>query len=461
MSVDYQEFIRRKSQEGLDDGFEPMFMPDWLFDFQGHLDQWAIRKGRCQILADTGLGKTLMELVYGQNVVEHTNKPVLLATPIAVGQQILDEANRFGIKAKRTRDGVMTDEACIWITNYQQLHKYDSNRFAAFIGDESGCLKDPKSTTKATVREFTRRMRYRLLATATAAPNDYWELGNASEILGYLGFQDMLSRFFKQVENGGRRWSGMEGTKYRFRGHAEQPFWSWVCSWARSIRKPSDLGFDDTRFILPPLIENEIVVESAKIRPGQLFPTPAEGLGEERVERRNSLTERCEAAATNAKNHEGSTVIWCDLNDEGDVLEKMLPGSVQVKGSMSDDAKEDALMSFSRGQVRHMIIKKAIGAWGLNWQHCHNVVTFPTHSAEQDYQLVRRCWRFGQTLPVTVTRILCEGERNILDSLKRKNAQMSRMFESINLHMKDAMHLASADRFPLKESLPSWLSSTK
>jgi len=459
--MDYAEFIKSKSQHGLDSGFEPRFMPDFLFDFQSCLAYWAVRKGRCEILADTGLGKTLMELVFAQNVVEETNRPFMLATPIAVGQQILEHAERFGIKANRTRDGKMTDEACVWITNYQQLHKYDPSRFAGFAGDEAGCLKDEKSATKATVKEFTRQMRYRLLATATAAPNDYHELGNASEVLGYLGYQDMLSRFFKQVDSGGRRFGGMEGAKYRFRGHAEQPFWSWVCSWARSIRKPSDLGFDDSRFILPELIEREIVVESSYRRPGTLFPTSANGIAEERQERRGSLKERCEMAAKIAIEHPGSTILWCDLNDEGDLIEKLIPGCVQVKGSMSDEKREEYLIGFARGQIKNLVLKKVIGAWGLNLQTCHNVVSFPTHSAEQDYQLVRRCWRFGQTNPVTVTRILCEGESHIMPNLRRKYQQIDRMFESINRHMKDAMHLASSDYFPLKEEVPQWLSSTK
>ena len=460
-STDYREFINSKSQHGLDSGFEPYWIPDWLFDYQDYLDNWAIRKGRCELLADTGLGKTLMELVWAQNVIEHTNKPCIISTPLAVGQQILEHADKFGIKAKRTRDGVMTDEPIVWITNYQQLHKYDPSKFSGFCGDEAGCLKDEKSATKKLVREFTRNMPYRLLATATAAPNDYQELGNASEVLGYLGYQDMLSMFFKQMDSGGRRWGGMEGAKYRFRGHAEQPFWSWVCSWARSIRKPSDLGFDDDRFILPELIEREVIVESAKARPGHLFPTAANGLAEERTERRNSLNERCEQAAQIAIEHPGSTILWCDLNDEGDLIEKLIPGCVQVKGNMPDDKKEEYLIGFARGEIKNLVLKKVIGAWGLNLQTCHNVVSFPTHSAEQDYQLVRRCWRFGQKNPVSVTRILCEGERHIMDNMKRKYMQMDRMFDSINRHMKDALHLVSADHFPLKEELPQWLSSTK
>ncbi len=267
MSATYQEFIREKSQIRNENGFEPMWMPDFLFDFQKHLVEWSIRKGRAVIFADCGLGKTPMQLVWAENVVRKTNKPVLIVTPIAVGAQTIREAEKFGIVAKRTRDGRMTDEKCIWVTNYEQLHKYDESKFSAVICDESSAIKDFKSERKAVVVDFMRSIPYRLLCTATAAPNDYWELGSSSEALGYLGFRDMITWFFKQETS--KDHHGWGRTKYRFRGHAEEPFWKWVCSWARSIRKPSDLGFSDDNFVLPELIEHEIVVESEKARPGQ------------------------------------------------------------------------------------------------------------------------------------------------------------------------------------------------
>lgn len=454
MGATYEDFICGKSQSGRMEGFEPIWIPDKAMDFQRYLIEWATRLGRAEIMSDCGTGKTLMQLTIADNWVRKTNRPVMLATPIAVGKQTIDEAEKFGINAKRTRDGKMTDEACIWVTNYEQLYKYDPMKFAGFVGDEASCCKDFKSDRKATVAEFTRQMKYRLLATATAAPNDFHELGTSSEILGYLGFRDMITTFFKQVTSKDHK--GWGRVKYRFRGHAEEPFWSWVCSWARSMRKPSDLGFDDSKFILPPLIEHNYVIETAKPRCGQLFTVAAKDMREERAERRHSIKERCEKAVEIAQ-ADGPAVLWCDLNDEADLVEKMLDDVVQVSGSMSDDAKEEVMTAFSAGQIRRMVIKPKIGAWGLNWQHCRNVISFPTHSYEQDYQLVRRCWRFGQTQPVTVSRIVCEGERAILDNQKRKSLQTEKMFSSIVKHMADSMSLVSNDFYPEQEKRPSWL----
>ena len=459
MSSDYGEFLRNKSQVSGMAGFEPTFMPAVMFPFQKHLTEWAIRKGRAALFEDCGLGKTLQQLVWAENVVRQTNKPVLIATPLAVGAQTVLEAEKFGIKAKRTRDGKLDGEACVWVTNYEQLHKYDPSLFCGFVGDESSGIKDFKTERKKDVVEFCRRMDYRLLCTATAAPNDYFELGTSSEALGYLGFRDMITQFFKQETS--KDHQGWGRTKYRFRGHAEQPFWSWVCSWARSLRQPSDLGFDDGGFALPELREHEIDVATAKPRAGQLFTVPARDMQEERAERRHSIRERCEKAVEIANSKPGPCVLWVELNPEGDMLEKMLDDCVQVSGAMSDDEKEEALIGFSLGQIRRLVTKPKIGAWGMNWQHCSNVVCFPSHSFEQYYQLVRRCYRFGQLNPVDVSLVLCEGEVGVLSSLKRKLYQSQQMFQSIVSHMRNAMHLVSADHFEEQESIPSWLSSTK
>lgn len=455
---DYETFIRTKSQGERGSGFEPHWIPDFLFDFQESLTEWAIRKGRAALFEDCGMGKTAQQLVWAQNVIEETNMPVLIATPIAVGAQTIAEAEKFGVAAKRTRDGKMTDEKCIWVTNYEQLHKYDPAKFGGMVGDESGCIKDAKTERKKQVVDFMRRMRYRLLCTATAAPNDYWELGSSSEALGYLGFRDMITQFFKQETS--KDHHGWGRTKYRFRGHAEQPFWSWVCSWARSLCKPSDLGFEDAKFILPELRETEIVIETAIPRPGVLITVPAKDIREERAERRHSIKERCEKAIEIAQ-RPGPAALWVELNAEGDMLEKMLDDSVQVTGQMKDEEKEEMLTAFSKGQIRRMICKPKIGAWGLNWQHCSNVISFPSHSFEQYYQLVRRCYRFGQLNPVEVSLIVCEGEKGVLHSLKRKQHQAHEMFSSIVAHMRDAMHLVSQDFFSDTEEVPSWLSTTR
>lgn len=454
--MNYEEFIRQKAQFKGGDGIATKELPSFLFDFQDYLVRYALSRGRSAIFADCGMGKTAMELAWGDAIVKATNRPVLLATPIAVGAQMVAEAEKFGIQAKRSRDGKIDDTACIWITNYEQLHKFDPSMFAGFVGDESSCIKDAKSERKHTVVEFVRRMQYRLLCTATAAPNDFFELGTSSEALGYLGFRDMITTFFKQETSKDHK--GWGRTKYRFRGHAQEPFWAWVCSWARSLRRPSDLGFKDSRFVLPSLNEIEHVVETAKLRPGMLFAMAGRDLQEERAERRNSIEERCELAAKIAHDCDGPTVLWCELNPEGEMLSRLISDSKEVKGSMTDELKEEYLTAFSMGQIKRLIIKPKIGAWGLNWQHCSNVVSFPSHSYEQYYQAVRRCWRFGQTKPVTVSLIVGEGESGILKNIRRKADQTDHMFKSIVAHMKDAMHLVNSDFFPEKEIVPTWLS---
>jgi Helicase conserved C-terminal domain len=453
--MNYEEFIRSKSQWNNRCGVDPGELPGWLYDFQAYLVEWALRQGRAAIFADCGMGKTAMQLAWAQRIIEVTNKPVLIVTPIAVGAQTIQEAERFGITAKRSRDGSCSGDKCIWVTNYEQLHKLDPSMFAAVVCDESSAIKDFKSERKAVVVEFMRTIQYRLLCTATAAPNDFWELGTSSEALGLLGFRDMITKFFKQETS--KDHHGWGRTKYRFRGHAEQPFWSWVCSWARSIQNPEDIGFDGSRFVLPQLIEVEHVVNSARLRDGFLFSLPARDMQEEREERRRTMPERCEMAASLVHKHEGASVLWCELNDEGDMLEKLVSDSVQVKGSTSDDEKEEALIGFSKGDIKRLIIKPKIGAWGLNWQHCHNVTMFPSHSFEQYYQAVRRCYRFGQTKDVTVNIIASEGERGVIKNLHRKQEQSKKMFRELCRHMNDAMHIVTQDYFPEKEKLPTWL----
>ena len=451
----YDDFIRTKTQWAKGDGIACESLPSFLFDFQAYLVDWALRRGRSAIFADCGLGKTAMELAWAQQVIKQTNKPVLLVTPIAVGAQVCKEGEKFGIEARRSRDGSIDQNKCVWVTNYEQLHKFDPSLFSGVVCDESSAIKDFKSQRKATVVEFMRTIPYRLLCTATAAPNDFWELGTSSEALGLLGFRDMITTFFRQETS--KDHHGWGRTKYRFRGHAEQPFWSWVCSWARACQSPNDLGFDGSRFVLPELREIETIVQSAKLRSGFLFALPAKDMQEEREERRRTIKERVEYAAHIASKVDGPCVLWCELNAEGKALREAIPGSVEISGSCSDDEKEEALIGFSCGDIDRLITKPKIGAWGLNWQHCSDVVIFPSHSFEQYYQAVRRCWRFGQVNPVNVSLVISEGEAGIVRNLRRKQAQVNRMFESLCCHMRDAMHLATTDFFPETERVPQWL----
>jgi hypothetical protein len=453
---DYQKFLQQKIHSDAVSG-------DWdisdlnaeLFDFQKHLTTWALNRGRGAIFADCGLGKTPMQLEWANQIVRKTNGNVLILTPLAVSHQTVLEGEKFGIECRRSKSGEV--HRGITVTNYERLHHFNPADFTGLVCDESSILKNFNGKYKAAIIEFMRKLPYRLLATATAAPNDYIELGTSSEALGELGYMDMLNRFFKNDQNNTKvgRYMG-QTLKWRFKGHAETPFWKWVCSWARAIRKPSDLGYNDGNFSLPPLIENEHVIKHYNTPEGMLFNMPAVGLQEERAERRASLKERCEKAAELADTKEPA-LIWCHLNDEGDLIEKLTPDCVQVSGKDSDDAKEEKLLAFARGEIRALVTKPKIGAWGLNFQHCSHVVSFASHSFEQYYQSIRRCWRFGQKNAVNVDIVVSDGEVNVMKNLQRKAAAADKMFDELNYHMNNALRIEMDNKFNQKEDVPSWL----
>lgn len=457
----YEEFLDEKTQYSGDDGITRMtFEAPFLFGFQRELVEWALAKGRAAIFADCGLGKTPMQLAWAQNVVEETNKPVLVLTPLAVASQTIRESEKFGVECRRVSSGI--DGARVYVSNYQRLHLLNPDDFAGIVCDESSILKSFDGATTAAVTMFARKMRYRLLCTATAAPNDFIELGTSSEALGYLGNMDMLNRFFKNARNNsatGRAHASHSGggPEWRFRGHAEIPFWRWVCSWARVIRRPSDLGFDDGAFTLPPMEEREHIVAAHRPRAGMLFSLPAIGLAEEREERKRTLKERCERAASLVADTGQPAVVWCHLNQEGNLVEKLISGAVQVSGEDEDEAKEEKFDAFSSGQARVLVTKPVIGAWGLNWQHCAHMTSFASHSFEQYYQSVRRFWRFGQTRTVVVDHVISDGEHRVLENLKRKSEQADSMFGQLLEHTKHAMHIDRRREFPLTEEVPSWL----
>lgn len=456
--MNYEEFLLAKAQLDSGDGFEPVFMPSFLYDFQAHMTEWSLTRGRSANYSDCGLGKTVEEFVWAENVVRHTNGNVLLITALAVGAQMVQEANKFDIEVHRSNDG--TAHRGITITNYEQLHKFNSDDFQGVVCDESSIIKNYNGTRRGEITAFMRKVPYRLLATATAAPNDYLELGTSSEALGYLGHMDMLARFFKNDLNNSAsgRMRG-EVIKWRFKGHAELPFWKWVCSWARAMRKPSDLGFDDTKFILPPMVEQEHLVEVKSLADGMLFALPAVGLKEQRDERRRSISERCSHVASLVNPTGEQALVWCHLNEEGDMLEKMIPDSVQVSGKDSDEVKEERLLAFAKGEARILITKAKIAGFGMNFQNCHHVTFFPSHSYEQYYQGIRRCWRFGQTKPVHVDIITTEGERGVLKNLQRKTVQADRMFSNLVAEMNAAIGINRAANFSNNQEVPQWLMS--
>lgn len=462
--MDYAVFLDAKAQLADAHGFEPTWLPDFLFPFQCDLVAWAVEQGRAGVFADCGLGKTPMQLVWAENVRRETGKPVLLLTPLAVSFQTVAEAHKFGIDAAISRDGKVA--AGITITNYERLELFDRETFGGVVCDESSAIKSFDGVRRALVTDFMRKLPYRLLCTATAAPNDYIELGTSSEALGFLGHMDMLGRFFVNDSNNSvrgmrYRWS-QPGTfgrvNWRFKGHAEDPFWRWVSSWARAMRRPSDLGFSDDGFDLPPLEHRQHIVKADRPRDGALFDVPAVGLREEREDARRTLGERVERAAALLEDAE-SAVAWCQLNDESEQLTRAIDGAVQVKGSDSPEAKEEALLGFSMGDIRVLVTKPSIGAWGLNWQHCNRMTFFPSHSYEQYYQAVRRSWRFGQKRPVLVDIVTTEGGANALKNLQRKAEQADRMFEALVAHMRDALTIQRTDNYETPVEAPSWLTS--
>ena len=472
---DYRAFIERKTHLGNQSGFKPLFMPDFLFPFQRALVEWAVMKGRAAIFADCGLGKTPMQLVWAQNVVEKTCKPVLILTPLAVAPQTVREAAKFGIEAKQSRDGKVA--APITVANYEQLHKFDPSEFSGLVCDESSILKHFTGATQKQVTRFMTKLPYRLLCTATAAPNDYTELGTSSEALGELNYTEMLHRFFRQLDDKGQKQElkkqannekaakhfqrlafrvSQTISQWRLKNHAHEYFWKWVCSWAKACRKPSDIGFSDAGYILPELIERDHVIQPATPPEGMLFTLPAIGLQEERDERRRTMKERCELVAS-LVNHDRPAVVWCHMNQEGKRLTAEINGAKEISGATPDDEKEELYEAFQSGQLRVLVTKPKIGAWGLNWQHCNHVVTFASHSFEQYYQSIRRCYRFGQKRPVTLDVISTEGEVGVRRSMARKKHQAEAMFSELVKHMNDALRIERPDRHTQKMELPKWI----
>lgn len=466
----YSEFIKRRSDTGGMHGFEPVWMPDFLFDFQQYLIDWSCRRGRTAIFADCGLGKTPMQLTWAENVVRKTNKNVLVLAPLAVSQQTCREGEKFGIEVQRSNNG--TPAGKITVTNYERLDKFDPRDFVGVVCDEASIIKHWSGKTQKQVTRFLNSMQYRLLATATPAPNDFVEMGTSGEALGSMTYSQMLETFFRQISDDEKRkkatsddiiyskrlsWRVIQSFgQYALKPHAFEPFWKWVASWARACRKPSDVGpYDNSRFILPPLERHDHIVQPRKAPPGYLFTIPAFGLNQERAERRRTLDERAELVANLVEKSERA-VVWCHLNSEGDRLEAIIPDAVQVKGSQSLERKEELILSFMNGESRVLITKAKIAGLGLNMQHCNHVVTFVDHSYEKFYQSIRRCWRFGQKKPVRLDVIATEGEINVKKNMDRKERQANQMFDAIVSFMNEVKTM-NVDYKLNPTEVPAWL----
>ena len=430
--MDYQTFIQNKRHSIGNFGFEPTWMPDCAFDFQRHIIARATQKGRVGIFADTGLGKTLMQVSIAQNIVLHTNKRVLILTPLAVAFQFIDEANKLGIDdIGHSKDGTLNHK--IVVCNYERLHLLNADDFVCVMLDESSILKNFAGKIRDQIVAFIKRVPYRFLSTATPSPNDFIELGNSSEALGYMGYMDMLTKFFKSNQNSVDSNNRNIGEKFYLKPHAERDFFAWVNQWAVMVKKPSDLGFSDDGYDLPSLHVNKHIVRNEKTwvidDQAALFAMPAKSMTEVREEQKLTVTERCEKAVALA--HGKTSVYWCNLNEESALLSSLDRDAVEIIGGMSIDQKEDILVSFARGEIKRLITKAKMTSMGLNWQHCNHTVFFPTWSYEQYYQAIRRFWRFGQRSEVTCDMVISEGQERVMEALEQKTEKAIELYTNL------------------------------
>lgn len=425
---EYEKFLETKEIRAVATGIKsPVSINKKLFPFQADCVRWGLKRGCAAFFEDCGLGKTIQELEIAAQIHRATKRRVLILAPLAVSLQHCVEAERFGYdinlcaEDSDVRDGIS-------ITNYEKLHKFDTEQFEAVEIDESSIVKNFDGKTRNELIDRFKRTRFRYAMTATPAPNDYMELGNHAEFLGVMSRSEMLATFF--VHDGG------DTSKWRIKGHAQEEFWKWVCSWAVNLRKPSDLGYEDGNFKLPKLNVHEISVDSEQNLDGYLFAMPASSLMERKQARRESLSERVGAAADLANKSKEQWIMWCDLNSESTELTKKIKGAVEITGSDSDEHKLNSIKGFLSGKIRVLVTKGSIFGYGMNLQCCHNMAFVGmSDSWELYYQCVRRCWRFGQKFAVDVWIIISKLEGAVLANIKRKERDAMSMAESMASYM--------------------------
>ncbi len=456
---DYQRFIESKRVADKATGISKVpLLNSKLKPHQHDIVTWALRRGRAAVFAGTGLGKTFMQLEWARVVSEHTELPVLILAPLAVAAQTQREGAKFGIEVKHVHDQSEVASG-INVTNYDRLEKFDCSKFGGIVLDESSILKAHDGKTRNQIINAFSGTAFRLACTATPAPNDYMELGNHAEFLGVMTQEEMLAMFF--IHDGG------ETQKWRLKGHAESEFWKWMCSWAVMLRKPSDLGYPNEGYDLPELSMHQITVDVDQDRAQDtLFVMEAATLQERLQERRMTINERCEAAAEIIKSKpDESWLVWTNLNDEAEMIAQMV-GGINVQGSDKPDVKEKNLMRFTDGEIRVLVSKPSIAGYGMNWQHCANMVFVGLNdSFEQLFQAIRRCWRFGQTRAVNVYLVAAETEGRVVSNLKRKEADAERMAEMMVAHMQDitVAELRGTERVKTEYNaatslhIPTWL----
>jgi len=453
--MNYHEFLKGKSHSLGSFGFKANWFPDIAFDFQKHVIEKSLHKGRIANFLDTGLGKTLIQLSEAFNVVKHTNKKVLILTPLAVAFQFIKEAHKIGIDdIEYSKDGKHSKK--IVICNYERLHYFDSKDFTCMILDESSILKNFDGKIKNQINSFIKKLPYRFLSTATPSPNDFIELGTSSEALGYMGYMDMLGKFFKNNANSID--PKHAGEKFYLKPHAEKDFFAWVNQWSIMVKMPSDIGFSDDRYQLPRLhIENHTVRNTTLMEEdGQflMFANKAKGFHEIRAEQKATIDVRCEKSVELAKDK--TSVYWVNLNNEGDLINEIDSEAVQIKGSMSMDIKEEILIDFAKGNIKRLITKAKMTGMGLNWQHCNHSVFFPTYSYEQYYQAIRRFWRFGQTKEVNIDIVTSDGQERVIEAIQQKTKKARELYENLVKNV-NSEFTHEYKEFNKKIKLPSFL----
>lgn len=459
----YQQLLARKRV-----AFEPRGLTrvpklnSKMFPHQHHSTEFALRAGCAALFLDTGLGKSFCALEFGRVIVEKTNKPVLMLAPLAVGPQHQREADKFGVDARYIREPDQITGPGIWITNYERLEKFDASQFAGVILDESSILKSFTGKTAKGLIDTFAQTPYRLACTATPAPNDHTELGAHADLLGAMEMREMLSRWFvNDTSEASQDW--------RIKGHAVEAFWDWVASWSRCIAKPSDLGFSDDGFVLPELTETHHVITADRTQntgddEGQirLFRMPENSATSVHREKRMTAAARADAiAAAVAKEPDETWLLWCDSDAEADALTARIPDTIEVRGSMPAEKKEERLIAFSTGQAKRLVTKPSIAGYGLNWQHCARVGFIGlSFSYESYYQAIRRCWRFGQKRPVHVHVAMADTERNIFAAVKRKSEDHDIMKAAMSAAMARA-HKRSETKVNYRPTrnveIPAWL----
>jgi len=456
--LEYRQFIASRGITIDTSGFPSRAMPSATKRHQRVVVDFATNRGKSAAFLDTGLGKSLVELEFARQCADETRKPSLILTPLAVAGQMVLEGQKFGIDARQIREQSEVGQG-IMVANYERLAKLDPCAFGAVVLDESSILKSFAGRTRAMLQEAFADTPYKLAATATPSPNDHTELGNHAEFLGVMRQQEMLSKWFiNDTSTASQDW--------RMKGHAVEDFWRFVASWSRCATMPSDLGGDDTGYVLPEIdrrVHQVMADRSQNVAQGMLFRVPEMSATSFHEEKRLTLRQRCERAAELAT-HDKPVTVWCETNDESATLAKMIDGAVEVHGSLDADEKERRLLGFAAGDYRVIVTKPKLAGFGVNWQHCaHAVFASISFSYEQHYQAVRRSHRFGQTERVRNDIVISDTEAsiwNIINVKSKKHDEMKRRMADAMLTAQagDAARRVVYDR-PLDLAFPEWLKS--